>query len=480
MAKSRRTRKWDWQSARYADLSCPEWLDKRVPQGFWDDLENHRRYITWLGQKLKITKLDDWYCVTTRDFQKNRGYSLINQYGGSSHVITKLFPSHDWKPWMFRTAPSGFWLERENRVDYLRWLGEQLGFEKPEDWYAIQITDFNEHYGGSFLLRGKMSSLVKELYPKFQWQDWKFCTTPIDFWQKRENRKRYVQWLGKKLGKRHPEDWLDVSYADFFENHGSGILKMFQNEPMAILQEHFPKSIWQPWDFLNRELNKFWHVKKNRIAYMKWLGKKLNFKTLDDWYKVSKEDFKKNRGISLLNNCYRHTPWAAVVDCFPKRKWLLWKFTHAPSNFWTKKQNRIDYLKWLGKQMGFKTWEDWYSISQDAFLNNHGAMLLQRSNSSPSRVVMEHFSHEYDWLPWCFRTTQDGYWKQRKNRVRYMKWLGEQMGYRRKEDWYQLRATDFITNYGENLWRRIYNGSALNALRDYRPSYIWDETRCKS
>ena len=31
----------------------------------------------------------------------------------------------------------------------------------------------------------------------------------------------------------------------------------------------------------------YWKIKENQIRYMKWLSKKMNIKTMEDWYKVS-------------------------------------------------------------------------------------------------------------------------------------------------------------------------------------------------
>ncbi len=474
MAKSRRTRKWDWQSVRYADLSHPEWLDGRVPMGFWNDLENHRRYIVWLGRKLKIKKLDDWYRVTAKDFHENRGHSLLGRYRGSpSYVITKLLPNHNWKPWLFSRAPNGFWQNRQNRVQYLRWLEKELGYRQPQDWYAIQVSDFEEHHGVSLLNGTRLLPIVKELYPKFAWHEWKFTVTSPGFWHQPRHRRKYMKWLEQELGVSDPNDWYEVTYQDFSSRHSAGILELFNHDLLAILREHYPKFAWQPWRFRGRRSEKFWGVKKNRVAYMKWLGKQLKFKRLDDWYTISRNDFVRNCGVTFLKT-YGHSPSAAVIDCFPQRRWLPWKFLNAPNYFWAKRQNRIDYMKWLGRRLGFKAWKDWYAITKYDYVDNFGSSLLQYSGGAPSRPVVECFSREYDWLPWCFHKTQRGYWKDRKNRVRYMNWLGKQMDHRLKKDWYSLRARDFNANYGQTLWK-FYNQSAIKALRDYRPNTKWDE-----
>jgi len=37
------------------------WLFEKVPQRFWADKANQRRYIDWLGRRLGYTSPQDWY-----------------------------------------------------------------------------------------------------------------------------------------------------------------------------------------------------------------------------------------------------------------------------------------------------------------------------------------------------------------------------------------------------------------------------------
>ena len=44
--------------------------------------------------------------------------------------------------------------------------------------------------------------------------------------------------------------------------------------------------------------------KKNQKDYIYWLGKKLGYTTMEDWYKVSRADFDNNYGRSLFHQIY--------------------------------------------------------------------------------------------------------------------------------------------------------------------------------
>ena len=47
---------------------------------------------------------------------------------------------------------------------------------------------------------------------------------PVHFWSDPTNHKRYIKWLGKKLGFKKPTDWYQVTYSDFISNRGGGLL----------------------------------------------------------------------------------------------------------------------------------------------------------------------------------------------------------------------------------------------------------------
>ena len=114
-------------------LSGPIWLDGPVPSGFWHDPRNRRQFILWLGQKLRFKKLDDWYRVTARDFQRNHGGGLFANYWRCSPVeaLKECYPDHEWYEWLFGQAPNNFWQDGHNHRRYMDWLAGQLGINCP-------------------------------------------------------------------------------------------------------------------------------------------------------------------------------------------------------------------------------------------------------------------------------------------------------------------------------------------------------------
>ena len=116
---------------------------------------------------------------------------------------------------------------------------------------------------------------------------------------------------------------------------------------------------------------------------MEYLGDKLNFKSMEDWYKISIHDFRNNEGNGLLV-FYGNSPSKCVMEVFPKKKWLPWLFTNQINN-----NNDKYYVSWLKKLI--KTWElelhithpqNWYNISKYQLEHlPHGKKLLKNNKS---------------------------------------------------------------------------------------------------
>lgn len=102
-------------------------------QTFWKIKDNQYRYMRWLGGVLGREEANpsQWYTVTKDDFVRNGGGPLLALFQESHHnLLSSLYPHIEWLPWMFHTAPHGFWGEMANQRQYMKWLGQLLRREE--------------------------------------------------------------------------------------------------------------------------------------------------------------------------------------------------------------------------------------------------------------------------------------------------------------------------------------------------------------
>lgn len=298
------------------------WLDGRVPSGYWDRLENRRRYVRWLGQKLGFRKPEDWYRITTDDFKRNAGGGLLEQHWSSSAIgaVKECFPDYDWKDWLFRMTPRHFWQDRKNHQQYMNWLGQELGIRDPAGWYQVSNRDFQNNCGGAFMLHydSTVSAAIMSYLPEYDWTEWRFDKTPKGFWLKKQNRKRYLIWLARQLGYKKLDDWYAVTGEEFFANCGNQFLKFYGGSPLAALSDCFPEHTWHEWMFARVPVG-FWDQLKNRKRYIRWLGSQLGIRKTKDWLQVRRSDFLVNFGGGLLARY--HSYFDVLRECIPDVDW---------------------------------------------------------------------------------------------------------------------------------------------------------------
>ena len=147
-----------------------------------------------------------------------------------------------------------------------------------------------------------------------------------------------------------------------------------------------------------------------------------------------------------------------------------WLSPPVPHGFWDSLSNRRSYMRWLGRRLGFRRKEAWYHIRTDDFKGNFGATpLMMHWQHSAIAAVKEAFP-EHDWKEWLFDIAPCYFWRNPINRRRYMRWLGEQLGYRTPDDWCRVTNVDFQSHKGGAFLLR-YRSTISAAVMDYLPDY---------
>ncbi len=455
--------------SRFPEYEWHEWRFNHVPTGFWDDPVNRRRYLKWLGDRLGYEEPEDWYGLRVEHLLENHGGSLLMRYKGSPpRVVMSNFPESVWLEWRFAVTPKHFWSGLDNRSQYLKWLGERLGFETPDDWYRLSYDDLAENHGHNLLLKYSASPccVIKASFPEHDWLEWRFSRAPLGFWDDAGNRQRYLEWLKERLGFEKTEDWYTLTHDILQQNHGGGISAAYGCRVSDLVKDNFPGYDWHEWLF-NTTPSGFWDDVTNQRRYLEWLGRKLGCEKPEDWYQVRAAAFFANRGGPLVKR-YNHSYVNMLSSCFPEFEWLEWRFNKRPIGAWGDPANRRGAIDWLGEQLGYDDPDDWYLITARDFLDHGLGGLLSRYNGSPIAAVTDVLT-EHDWKEWFFSRIPRGYWAHRRNRRRYLDWLGEELGFAEPGDWTRLSYSDLKWNRGKALYE-LFDWSVRAVLLNTFPA----------
>jgi hypothetical protein len=141
----------DLLSSVYPEHEWLPWKFPRLPDNFWEDAKNERKFMDWAAKQLNIKEMGDWYNVTFKvnivvifllrfqELSEIGGGSLLKyEYNGSPSVLlSEVYPLYDWLPWKFATTPHNYWNEVKNQRKFLDWAAKKLIVNKMSDWYKI-------------------------------------------------------------------------------------------------------------------------------------------------------------------------------------------------------------------------------------------------------------------------------------------------------------------------------------------------------
>ena len=197
-----------------------------------------------------------------------------------------------------------------------------------------------------------------------------------------------------------------------------------------------------PWLFNEKAPTGYWDKNENCRKYFDWLGIRLGFKDMDDWYSIKREDFLNNFGGGMLTLKFRSSPTRAVQEIYPEHNWNVWKFKQIPKGFFANNDNQKMFFEWLGIQLGYKNMEDWYNLKLEQISQNGGVSLMHlHYEKSVLKALRGVFPH-HNWLPWKFNRTPKDYVASISNdfnqQYNIIKWLEKNLYVRDPEDWYRI------------------------------------------
>jgi hypothetical protein len=143
---------------------------------------------------------------------------------------------------------------------------------------------------------------------------------------------------------------------------------------------------------------------------------------------------------------------------FPDYKIRLAKLNVKKSKL---NENVNERIEWLGKELGVKKLDDWYTIQvRDVILKGGSSLLTQYNGSLQKLLISIYPSHS--WKIWKFKSVPKGYWNDVKNQREFLNWLSEIIRIKKIEEWYSIRTIDIRENGGYGLLQ--YYGHSLTNI----------------
>jgi len=154
-----------------------------------------------------------------------------------------------------------------------------------------------------------MAAIAKYLFPSVEWLPWRFKKVPVGFWGVAANQRRYLDWLGERLGFKDREDWYQVDSAAFLNNYGGGLLSEFGNSPASAVISGYSDFSFKPWLF-GRLARHYFDSVVHRREYIEWLVSKVGVGSEKE---LTYDHFSMNGGFALLSK-FDHSPAKIIAS----------------------------------------------------------------------------------------------------------------------------------------------------------------------
>eukprot|EP01121_Diplochlamys_sp_Union-15-3_P014658 TRINITY_DN4702_c0_g1_i1.p1 TRINITY_DN4702_c0_g1~~TRINITY_DN4702_c0_g1_i1.p1 ORF type:complete len:298 (-),score=53.12 TRINITY_DN4702_c0_g1_i1:92-985(-) len=183
----------------YPEFKMEYWMFDFKPQGFWQDQKNRRQYFDWLGKRMGIKSLEEWYRLKTSDAHQAGGRGLFSHHYDNSlyKAMFDVYPEYRWEFWKFKKMPKKGIEYQNEKQNLLTKIEEKLDVTCLEDWYRVSRQALKLLKADYLIIKnGGLVNMLTEIYPQFPWEPEKF-----------KKRKNFSQWkLMKVVKDLFPDD----------------------------------------------------------------------------------------------------------------------------------------------------------------------------------------------------------------------------------------------------------------------------------
>ena len=104
-------------------------------------------------------------------------------------------------------------------------------------------------------------------------------------------------------------------------------------------------------------------MKKINENFLEYVSKRLDIKSLNDWYLKTNSHIIRNGGVKFLKK-YHNNFIFMLLSLYPDHNWNVCLFQMIPSNFWDNIENKKLFFSHLSQLLNIKNIREWKTISE--------------------------------------------------------------------------------------------------------------------
>ena len=415
----------------YLLLSQPSSSDPSL----FTSIDNQRKYMQYLFDKLQLKSLDDWVNVTKRKIKDHGGAPLLLLYSSDlSLLLFSLYPSHSWNFSLYKIDSNKYFSSIDHQREFMDQLYSKLNLSSFDDWIDVTRNKIIENGGKSLVIhyyKNDLKQLFTSIYPHYPWRDENIKANSHEYFKSKENQKEFMERLFVKLKLRSLNDWLRVPIYKITNEGGKSLLNYYYSSDLShLLSSLYPS---HPWNFLRLKVNsyKYFSSIDHQREFMDQLYSKLNLSSFDDWLYITRHKMIENGGKSLVIH-YENDLKQLFTSIYPHYPWR----DDDQQTMGMRKQRRM--MEEMFEKLGLKELDDWVTVSRMKFFRVGGRRLAEYYNYDMKSLLQSVYPHQQ----WKFSNLKfrpfTHYYKSLSFSLIKLKELKEKFDIEQKRDWYRL------------------------------------------
>lgn len=267
------------------------------------------------------------------------------------------------------------------------------GIKHWREWYYVSSSQLSSSVNN--LLRDYQYSLPLLLgthFPQYEWR-----VDQFEHWN-------FIEPLDSSS--EHPSTHSYQSSSKSSTNSPKSRSKSMKSSSKSTSASTSTSSDKEPWE--EGTPYQFWNEMSNHRRYFDWLGKKLGFNKMSDWYGLTTSQLKSNFGSTLLTH-YRGQIKTAIICSFPEFHFEMAKFDRLPSIFFTDESYLKRYVEDIGRHLNIKNIQDWYYVKHSDLSRLDSKNVISSNGGLPD--LIRRLYPDANLLPWGFQHIHyQGFW----------------------------------------------------------------------
>ena len=405
--------------------------------------ENQTQFMDDLFTILSYNTLEDWQKLSTNKLFQNGGQSLLNFYyqRDTKKLLSSIYPNY---PWEWKKIPQrSYFNDIDNQREFMDKLSKKLKLKSLEKWMNIKKKKIIEEGGKGLILyySNDWKSLLLSIYPNYPWP---FLDSPFyieNHLNNSNNAKNNNNNNNNNNNKSVNVDNMENSNLSIESENEKIIVNNINNKNKIIRENTIIVS--------SSSKEEFFKSIENQNNYLEYLYHKFEFKSFDDWYKISIKKIRQNNGNTLIEN-YSNDIKKMLIFLFPNYPWNF----NNEINFNILSSHRMIMEKIFIK-LNLKTKKDWEKITKSKFISKGGEKILNFYQNDVQKMFSSIYPNEdwnFDVSNWAMDSFQSIDFQRN-----FMEKLFLKLNLKSIEDWNSVSKEDLIENGGKRLLNHYKN-----------------------